>query len=180
MNSKQKKFTTIDFPVDDLVFDKKNPNKMTETQLQGLMKSIKYQGMNEAIIVMRHELDKKGKIKKKFRNLLANGEHRAEACQKLGHKTIPTLYYDMTEGMRLLIRQSHNKGHGLHDSELDSVEFQMMKKLGLEKLLKEQASISDEEFDKIMTWGKDKAEGNQSVEFDISHHCSYPGCNHGQ
>lgn len=165
----------------DLVFDKKNPNKMTETQMDGIVAAMKHQGMNEALIVMRHELDKKGKIIKKFRNKIANGEHRAIAwCERLKNKTVPCFYYDMTEGMRLLIRQTHNKNHGLHDAEMDSAEFKLMKKLGLEKLLKIQTTMSDEEFDKIINWGKDKALENTKVEFEITHSCGVPGCSHGQ
>lgn len=179
MNQGKIKITLLD--IDDLVFDKFNPNKMTESQFEGLKEGIKHQKFNEPIIVMRHELDTEGKVKKENRNLIANGEHRALAMKELGYKTISAVYYDMTEGMRLLIRQTHNKGGGTHDATMDSKEFQLMQKLGVDLLLKTQLSMSDIEFDKIIEWGKNVPEDNESVstDFDVKHSCNYPGCKHG-
>lgn len=182
MNPKEHDIELIFLDLSILNYDKKNPNKMTEAQMEGLVKSVKENKMIQPIIVQRHELDSNGKVIKEFKNLIANGEHRAEACEKAGFKTIPAFYFDMTEAQRILYRQVGNKLSGSHDMELDSVEFAKMRKLGIEDIFKDMTSMSDAEFDKIIRWGKEVAESNESIDvnFEVTHKCSYPGCTHGK
>jgi len=168
-------------------FDPKNPNQMTDLQQDGLGLSMKSRtGMWEHPVIQRHELDAKGKIIKRNKNLIANGEHRIKELIKAGNKTVKCVYVDMTEGERIMIRQMGNKMGGQHDRIMDADELRLLEKLGLDKDFQQMLAISESEFQRDIEIAKeieDVPSQNKRVEFiadaNVVHRCIVPDCNHG-
>jgi 16S rRNA G966 N2-methylase RsmD len=104
----------IKLKISDLIFDKTNPNQMTQDQMKGLRKSMQRFGYLTPIVV-----DKDNKI--------ADGEHRALIYKELGMQEIPAyrVHFD-NDTERRLLRQTMNKLKGTHDLSLDADEMAMI------------------------------------------------------
>lgn len=104
--------------VDDIKVDGKNPNSMTKYQFEALKRKIQSEGFTSPIIV---NLDL----------MIADGEHRWRAAKDLGFTQVPVKRLDITEGERLMLRQTYNKLHGTHDKKLDEEDYKIIYKAGL-------------------------------------------------
>jgi len=131
----------------DVNFDPDNPNRLTDVEEKSLTNSMERFGYDEFAIVQRHELNDKGKIVKKFKNLVANGEHRIKKLIEDGHEKGFVVYRDMTEVERRLLRQVHNKLGGQHDPVLDKKEIELLKKLDLLGDLSDLIAISTKDLE---------------------------------
>ena len=136
-----------------LVFDPDNPNVMTASEEEALVISMHRFGYDEFIQVQRHEIDEKGKIITKFKNMVANGEHRAKKLIADGHKYILCVYRDMTEAERLLMRQTHNKLGGTHDAVKDKKELERLREMGMIGDLSDLIAISTNDLEFQMREG---------------------------
>lgn len=117
-----KKNKIVELKIDDLKFDKDNPNKMSSDGMEGLIHSLKKYGDLHPIAVDQNML-------------IADGEHRVLAYKAVGKKTIKGYIVELTELERRELRQAMNKNRGTHDPQKDAKEIEwIFKKKGLEEL----------------------------------------------
>lgn len=107
----------------DLVFDKDNPNQMSEEQEAGLDAMLSQFGFLENIIVQPK--DDKGK------QLIHHGEHRVKRLMKAGNEWAWGVVKELSEAEHRLLRQGMNKLHGTHDAKMDTLEYQELEKQGM-------------------------------------------------
>ncbi len=108
---KIKEFEIKKVNVDQIKFDKTNPNIVTPEQMKGLEKAIKRFGYLVPVV-----LNKKLQI--------LDGEHRVKAYQKLNIKEITSYIIDVDKFDGKILRQVMNKLKGTHDPTKDVSEFQ--------------------------------------------------------
>lgn len=109
-------------PMNKILLDESNPNKMTEKQMEALVKSIKDFGELQPILIDKQYM-------------VVDGEHRFRAYQKLGKETVPCIIIDIKGTQKRLLRQIMNKVRGEHDPFLDAEEFKsIINDIGLEDL----------------------------------------------
>lgn len=104
----------IKVKINDLKFDKSNPNQLTREQMAGLRESMQKFGYLTPIII-----DQDMNI--------ADGEHRALIYKEFSIDEIPAYQlnlHDDTE--RRILRQVMNKLHGEHDKQLDADELALI------------------------------------------------------
>lgn len=100
--------------ISELVFDKTNPNQLTQEQMHGLHRSMERFGYLTPIVV-----DEDYNI--------ADGEHRALIYKEFGLKKIPAYIIPLKDDMeRRLLRQTMNKLRGQHEPALDADEIAML------------------------------------------------------
>lgn len=108
----------IKIKIDDLKFDKTNPNRLTQEQMSGLRQSMKRFGYLTPIVIDQH-------------NNIADGEHRALVYKEYGIKEIPAFKLNLKhDSERRILRQIMNKLHGEHERQLDADELVQIFKAG--------------------------------------------------
>lgn len=126
--------------LDDLVFDKTNPNRPSKEVIEGIRKSILEFGLVKPIVI-----NEKMEI--------ADGEHRALVWKALGKTDIqayivPRLNDDIK---RRLARQTLNKLQGEHDIKLDADEMALIFEAGQLNNLAELIAQGRESLENILT-----------------------------
>lgn len=111
----------------NLIFDKNNPNQMSEEQETGLDNMLSKFGFLEPIIVA--PLDKKGK------QLIHHGEHRVKRLMEAGNTWAWGIVKKLTSTEHRLLRQGMNKLRGTHDPEMDAEEYRVIQKSGQLEIL---------------------------------------------
>lgn len=106
----------------DLIFDKDNPNQMSEEQETGLDQMLGKFGFLENIIVSPK--DKRGK------QLIHHGEHRTKRLMNAGNTWAWGIVKKLTTAEHRLLRQGMNKLHGTHDAEMDAKEYKVLQNQG--------------------------------------------------
>ena len=126
-------------PTSNLKVDGKNPNKMDRETLDRVKASIKKFGFIVPIITNKDLV-------------IADGEHRWIAANELAMHEVLIVDIPVAEVDRYLIRQVLNSSavRGVHDRELDAVEFQTIIDLGREKDLKYLLNLSDDKLDSYL------------------------------
>jgi hypothetical protein len=112
-----------------------NPNRQSEYEFELLCKSMKEDGFDQPILVLRKD------------NMIVDGEHRWRAAQVLGMKEVPVVYTDMTPEQMMVSTLRHNRARGSEDSELVNRVLKDLKELGAEEIAKDSLMISDAEMD---------------------------------
>jgi len=110
--------------VTKIKFDKTNPNKMTDKQMEGLKATMEKYGYLTPVI-----------LNKDF--TVIDGEHRARIYKDLGKKTIQAYVLDIKKVDAKVLRQVMNKLKGEHNFEKDTLEFELIKNAGELKTLAE-------------------------------------------
>jgi DNA modification methylase len=93
-------------PIDDLRPDPANPRKISDAELEALIKSIAQFGLIDPIIARRHD------------GIVIGGHQRLLAARRLGLKTVPTIYVDLPLEQARLLNVALNKISGSWDEEL--------------------------------------------------------------
>jgi DNA modification methylase len=129
--------------LDDLVFDKSNPNRPSKEVIEGIRKSILEFGLVKPIVI-----NEKMEI--------ADGEHRALVWKALGKTDIqayivPKLNDDIK---RRLARQTLNKLQGEHDLKLDADEMALIFQAGKLDDLAELIAKDQRELKQAITQGR--------------------------
>lgn len=103
--------------IEKLKVDGDNPNKMTNEQLDALVRSVEKYGFIVPVITNQDLL-------------IVDGEQRLQAAQKAGWKEIPVVRLPIKDIDRRLLRQALNKLKGVHDPDLDLLEYQKIVNAG--------------------------------------------------
>jgi DNA modification methylase len=92
--------------IDELRPDPANPRRISETALESLTRSIRAWGIVEPVLVRRED------------NTVIGGHQRLLAARRLGLKTAPVLFLDLTQEQARLLNLALNKINGDWDNEL--------------------------------------------------------------
>lgn len=93
-------------PLASLRPDGGNPRRIADAELESLTRSIKEFGLVDPIIARRSD------------GLVVGGHQRLVAARRLGHKTVPVVYVDLTDEQAKLLNIALNKISGSWDQEL--------------------------------------------------------------
>ncbi|HLF75986.1 MAG TPA: site-specific DNA-methyltransferase [Dehalococcoidia bacterium] len=96
----------VEVPIDDLRPDPANPRRISDAQIDALTRSIKEYGFVQPVLVRRED------------NTVIGGHQRLVAARRLGYKTVPVIYLDVTLEQARLINLGLNKISGDWDQEL--------------------------------------------------------------
>src|SRR5271157_4154764 len=93
-------------PTGDLRPDPANPRRISETELEALTRSIREFGLVDPIIARQED------------KTVIGGHQRLLAARKLGYKTVPVVFVDLTGEQARLLNIALNKISGSFDEEL--------------------------------------------------------------
>jgi ParB-like chromosome segregation protein Spo0J len=95
-----------DVPIDDLRPDPANPRRISNEQLEALTRSLKEYGFVQPVLARREDL------------MVIGGHQRLTAARRLGYKTVPTIFLDLTLEQARVLNVGLNKISGDWDQEL--------------------------------------------------------------
>jgi len=93
-------------PIDDLRPDPANPRRISDAQLEALTKSLKEFGFVQPVLARRED------------KTVIGGHQRLTAVRRLGYKTVPVVWLDISLEQARLLNLSLNKISGDWDNEL--------------------------------------------------------------
>lgn len=123
--------------VNDIKFDKTNPNELSIEQEKALEKTMEKFGFLAPVI-----LNKKLTV--------IDGEHRVKVYKKLGKKKIPAYIIDVDKIDLKILRQLMNKLRGEHDKQKDAEEFKLIFEAGKLNEFSELLATQAEEFQTVL------------------------------
>ena len=93
-------------PIDELRPDPANPRRISDAQLEALTKSLKEYGFVQPVLARRED------------KTVIGGHQRLTAARRLGYKTVPVIFLDITLEQARLLNLTLNKIGGNFDNEL--------------------------------------------------------------
>jgi DNA modification methylase len=96
----------VDVPINQLRPDPANPRRISNAELEALTRSIREWGFVQSILVRRED------------NTVIGGHQRLLAARRLGYKTVPVTFLDLTVEQARLLNLALNKISGEWDEEL--------------------------------------------------------------
>jgi ParB/RepB/Spo0J family partition protein len=115
-----------------------NPNRQSEHDFELLCRSMREDGFTQPIIVQEAT------------NKIVDGEHRWRAAHKLGFKTIPVVFVNMTPEQMRIATLRHNRARGSEDVELSAQVLRDLQQLGALDWAQDSLMISDEELNRLI------------------------------
>lgn len=167
------KFVTKKIAISDIIFDKNNPNKMSEKQFIGLEKAIDRYGFSKDPWVNQQD---NGKY------LMIDGEHRVKALMKNNVKYVTCRVYNVIYAEVRMLRQVGNNLHGEHDKKKDIGEYEAILDNNLMAEFSEMLAKPLGFFEQMIENDNSIPGSNGSVDLDtnVVHRCIVKGCTHGQ
>jgi len=165
---------TKEIKLSKIIFDKNNPNKMTEKQIEALELTVDKYGF--AIDPWLNKLDN-GKY------MVIDGEHRIKLLLKNNVKSVMCKIFKISYPEVQMLRQIANKLRGEHDKQQDITEFKGISDAGLMTEFNNMMGKPLDYFEKIIeTDGLDFLSENIVVDpTEIEkHQCIIKECKHGQ
>src|SRR3990172_2622568 len=98
--------TIAEVPIDELRPDPANPRRISDAQLEALTRSIKQYGFVQPVLARRED------------NTVIGGHQRLSAARRLGYKTVPTVFLDLSVEQARVLNLGLNKISGEWDQEL--------------------------------------------------------------
>lgn len=155
--------------VNDIKFDKTNPNELSNEQEKALELTMEKFGFLAPVI-----LNKKLAV--------IDGEHRVKIYKKLGKKKIPAYVIDVDKIDLKILRQLMNKLRGEHNKEKDHDEFKLIFDANRMDTFAELLGKPLEKFENVLNNSMDNVpETNDKITIsdEIMHRCIVPDCKHG-
>src|SRR5271157_3114173 len=106
MKTKTTEIRIEQVPIDELKPDPANPRLISDEELESLTRSIHEFGMVDPIIARRED------------KTVIGGHQRLLAARRLGYKTVPVVFLDLTGEQARLLNIALNKISGSFDEEL--------------------------------------------------------------
>ena len=136
--------------IDDIKFDKTNPNSLSPEKMEALTQVMQKFGYLVPVI-----LNKKMQV--------IDGEHRVRIYRKMGEKKIPSYILDTNKVDSKMIRQVMNKLTGDHDKKMDSLEYKIIHQAGKLEEFAELLGTPSKEFKTILEQRYDE------IDFGLRH-----------
>ena len=137
-----KNIPTKVIPLDQIVFDKRNPNRMTEDQMRALNKVVDKYGFAQDPWVNQIKPD---------RYMVVDGEHRILLLREKGVKEIACKIFKLKYSDVRILRQVANKLRGAHDRQADIAEYKEIYDSGDISEFAEMLAKDEEDFKKLIT-----------------------------
>ena len=96
----------VEVPIGDLRPDPANPRRISDAQLEALTRSIKEYGFVQPVVARRED------------KTVIGGHQRLTAALRLGYKTVPVIYLDLTQEQARVLNLGLNKISADWDEEL--------------------------------------------------------------
>jgi len=96
----------VEVPIDDLRADPANPRRISDAQLEGLTEGIRSFGFVQPVLARRED------------KVVVGGHQRLVAARRLGYKTVPVVWLDISLEQARLLNLSLNRISGDWDNEL--------------------------------------------------------------
>src|SRR5688572_16353036 len=93
-------------PIDDVRPDPANPRKISSTELDALTRSLREFGFVQPVLARQHD------------KMVIGGHQRLLAARRLGWKTVPVIFLDLSEEQSRLLNVALNKISGEADEQL--------------------------------------------------------------
>ena len=129
-------------PIGDILFDERNPNKMSDAQMDALNKTIDKYGFAADPWVNAQARTKK--------YLIIDGEHRVKLLRDRGVKFINCKVFRLKYSEVQVLRQIANKLRGSHDKKADAEEFRAIYESGNLANLAEMLATEEDDFKRIL------------------------------
>jgi DNA modification methylase len=100
------RLTIAEVPIDDLRPDPANPRRISDAQLEALTRSLRKYHFVQPVLARRED------------KTVIGGHQRLVAARRLGYKTVPTIFLDITLEQARLLNLGLNKINGDWDNEL--------------------------------------------------------------
>jgi ParB-like chromosome segregation protein Spo0J len=126
----------VPVPIDDLRPDPANPRKISNTELDALTRSLREFGFVQPVLARHHD------------KIVIGGHQRLVAARRLGWKTVPVIFLDLTDEQARLLNLALNRISGEWDEQLLSRLLADLKALPAVDL--SLAGFSDEELKKLL------------------------------
>ena len=136
-----KNIPTKVIPLDQIVFDERNPNRMTEDQMRALNKVVDKYGFAQDPWVNQI---KGGKY------MVVDGEHRILLLREKGVKKIACKIFKLKYSDVRILRQVANKLRGQHDKAADAAEYKEIYDSGDLSEFAEMLSTEEDDFKRIL------------------------------
>jgi DNA modification methylase len=98
--------TVVEVPIDELRPDPANPRRISDAQLEALTRSLKEYGFVQPVLARRED------------QTVIGGHQRLTAARRLGYKTVPVVFLDLTADQARVLNLSLNRISGDWDQEL--------------------------------------------------------------
>ena len=106
MTATRKIQQVMEVPLDELRPDPANPRRISDAQLEALTKTLKEYGFVQPVLARRED------------KTVIGGHQRLTAARRLGYKTVPVIFLDLSLEQARLLNLSLNKISGDWDNEL--------------------------------------------------------------
>ena len=136
---KRRRNTIQSVPIDSLIENPNNPNRMSKTSFAKLVRNIERTGLYEPVIVRKADSRSEGLRRKTTENRkqyeIINGHHRVKALRQLGYKNADVCIWDINEQQCDILVATLNRlsGTAILDKKL-AILSRLSKKLDAKKL----------------------------------------------
>ncbi len=96
----------VEVPIDDLRPDPANPRRISDAQLEALTRSLREYGFVQPVLARREDKS------------VIGGHQRLTAARRLGYKTVPVIFLDLTVEQARVLNLGLNKISGDWDEDL--------------------------------------------------------------
>jgi hypothetical protein len=147
--------TVVEVPIDDLRPDPANPRRISDTQVEALTRSIQEYGFVQPVLA--RSADK----------TVIGGHQRLTAARRLGYKTVPVSFLDITLEQARLLNLGLNKISGDWDQELLA---RLLADLSTEEVDLSLSGFADDEVSKLLKSleHRERRERVESFELDAA------------
>lgn len=151
----------------ELETDGDNPNKMSDKAFGLLCERMQSNGWLGGPIITNTD------------GLIADGEHRWRAAQKINLQEVPVKQYDIDDPTRRLWRQELNKIYGEHDTKRDALEYDYLLNAGKSEEVTALTEAADEDLDELLAEIRLDAARPAHYEYDTNHNVYFMDCVEG-
>ena len=145
-------------PIDKIVFDENNPNRMSAQQVEALNKVVDRYGFAQDPWVNE---------KKNGEYMVIDGEHRVKLLKERGVKSIKCKVFKIKYADVRMLRQVANKLRGSHDKDADFEEYKKIYEDGNLEEFAKLIAVEEEAFEAILEKKGDYSFGGNDVVPDV-------------
>jgi len=148
--------TIAEVPIDELRPDPANPRRISDAQLEALTRSLKEYGFVQPVLARGED------------RTVIGGHQRLVAARRLGYKTVPVIFLDLTVEQARVLNLGLNKISGEWDNELLARLLADLKPI--EDIDLSLSGFSEDELDKLLKSldARDKKDRVESFDLDAA------------
>jgi len=141
-------------PLHELMPNPYNPNRQNEHDFELLLRSMEEDGFTQPILAVKiTEEHLNDPVFSRFSvgdQVIVDGEHRWQACEKLGFPDIPVVFTDQTPEQMRISTLRHNRARGSEDIELTAAILRDLQQLGAGEWALDSLMMSEIELNRLI------------------------------